>query len=120
MRKTLPKRKINRDAPPKIVYLIGFLAYAAWGAWAYLLFNFSPETLPNRVLFLTALAAAVFLTFLFLFYQSGKTLTGRAPEVIFYPAVRRALFLAGYVLLLAGMRLLGIFTWVNAGLLGLI
>ncbi len=120
MRKILSRRRINRDAPPKIVYLIGFLAYAAWGTWAYLLFNFSPDTLPNRILFLAALAAAVFFTFLFLFYQSGKTLTGRAPEVIFYPAVRRALFLTGYVLLLAGMRLFGIFTWINAGLLGLI
>lgn len=120
MRKILPRRRIHRDAPPKIVYLIGFLAYVAWGSWTYLLFNFSPENPLNRVLFLGALAAAVFLTSLFLLYQSGRILTGRAPRVIFYPAARRAVLLTGYILLLAGMQLLEIFTWVNAGLLGLI
>ncbi|SRR4030042_1621067 len=120
MRKTLSKRKSSRDAPPKIIYLVGLLAYAAWGGWAYLLFNFSPEESLNRTFFLAVLFAAVFFTFLFLFYQGGKVTSGRSSEVVFYPAVRRAFFLAIFVLSLAGMRLLEIFTWINAGLLGTI
>jgi len=51
MRKTLNRRKINRDTPPKIVYLIGFLAYAAWGGWAYLLLYRPPDEPVNRLFF---------------------------------------------------------------------
>jgi len=120
MRKTLPRRKTNRDASPKVIYLIGFLAYAAWGAWAYLLFKSSPEGTSSRILFLAALTAATFLTFLFLFYQISKAISGRSPEVVFYPAARRALFLSVFGLVLGGMQILGIFTWINAGLIGLI
>ncbi|GMR19010.1 MAG: hypothetical protein BMS9Abin34_134 [Patescibacteria group bacterium] len=120
MRKILPKKRIKRDAPPKIIYLIGILAYAVWVGWGYVLLKVSPNTLPHRLLFLGALFSALFLTFLFLFYQAGKIITGRAPSVVFYPAVRRALFTGGWVAAAGTMQLLGIFNWVNVGLLGLI
>ena len=120
MRKTLSRRKINRDTSPKIIYLIGFLAYAAWGAWAYLLFNRDPNELANRIFFVLAIAAAFFFTALFLFYQLGKIATGKAAEVVFYPAARRALFISLFFLATALMRLIGIFSWMNAGLLALI
>jgi len=120
MRKVLSKRKVNRDASPKIVYLVGFLAYGAWGAWAYLLFTRDPFELANRFFFVAALAIAVFFTALFLLYQAGKIVTGKAAEVVFYPSARRALFVSVFFLLAALMRLIGIFSWLNAGLLALI
>src|SRR3989304_5779429 len=104
MRKVLTKRKINRDTPPKIVYLIGFLAYGAWGAWAYLLLYRPPDETMNRFLFVLAFCGAIFFTALFLFY----------------PAARRAFFVSIFFLATALMRLIGIFSWINAGLLALI
>ena len=120
MRKTLPKRKIGRDTPPKIVYLIGFLAYAAWGAWAYLLLYRPPDETVDRLLFVLAFCGAIFFTALFLFYQIGKVATGKAAEVVFYPAVRRAFLTSIFFLATALMRLVGIFSWINAGLLALV
>ena len=120
MRKVLTKRKINRDTPPKIVYLIGFLAYGAWGAWAYLLLYRPPDETMNRFLFVLAFCGAIFFTALFLFYQLGKIVTGKAAEVVFYPAARRAFFVSIFFLATALMRLVGIFSWINAGLLALI
>jgi hypothetical protein len=120
MRKTLSKRKISRDTPPKIVYLIGFLAYAAWGAWAYLLLYQPPNETVNRLFFVLAFCVAIFFTALFLFYQIGKIATGKAAEVVFYPAARRAFFASAFFLTTALMQLIGIFSWLNAGLLALI
>ncbi|MEX0587583.1 MAG: hypothetical protein WD159_02430, partial [Patescibacteria group bacterium] len=74
----------------------------------------------NRLLFLLASGAAIFFTALFLFYHLGKAATGKAAEVVFYPAARRALFAGLFFLTLGLMRLVGIFSWVNAGLLALI
>lgn len=119
-RKVLSKRKTKRDTTPKIVYLIGILAYGAWFGWGYILLKFSPDSLPNRLLFLGGFFLALFLTFLFLFYQAGKILTSKAPSVVFYPAVRRAFLVGGFFFLLGVMKLLGIFTLTNAGLFGLI
>lgn len=113
MRKLLRKRKINHDAPPKVIYLIGLLAYAAWGAWAYLLFSRDPAELENRLLFVAAFITAIFLTFLFLLYQVGKIISGRAARVIFYPSARRALFVSAFFLLAALMRLGGILNWIT-------
>jgi len=120
VRKVLPKRKTSRDASPKIVYLVGFLAYSAWGAWAYILFTRNPVELANRFLFVAAFAGAIFFTALFLLYQAGKIVTGKAAEVVFYPSARRALFVAAFFLFAALMQLVGIFSWLNAGLLALI
>ncbi|OGC59683.1 hypothetical protein A2890_02150 [candidate division WWE3 bacterium RIFCSPLOWO2_01_FULL_53_14] len=120
MRKTLSARKSNRDRTPKIVYLVGFLAYGAWGAWAYLLIYRSPDELVHRLFFILAFCAAIFLTALFLFYQIGKAATGKAAEIVFYPAARRAIFVSFFFLATALMRLVGIFSWLNAGLLALI
>jgi hypothetical protein len=120
MRKTLNRRKINRDTPPKIVYLIGFLAYAAWGGWAYLLLYRPPDEPVNRLFFVLSFCGAIFFTALFLFYQLGKIATGKAAEVVFYPAARRAFFASIFFLATALMRLVGIFSWINAGLLALI
>lgn len=120
MRKTLPARKTNRDATPKIIYLVGFLAYGAWGTWAYLLLYHSPDELVNRVFFILAFCAAIFLTALFLFFQVGKAITGKSVELVFYPAARRALFASFFFLAAALMKLIGIFSWLNAGLLALI
>ena len=120
MRKTLNRRKINRDTPPKIVYLIGFLAYAAWGGWAYLLLYRPPDEPVNRLFFVLSFCGAIFFTALFLFYQLGKIATGKAAEVVFYPAARRAFFVSIFFLATALMRLIGIFSWINAGLLALI
>jgi len=121
MRKVLPARKrVKRDATPKVVYLIGFLAYAAWGSWAWILLNLSSEEVLNQLAFLGASFLALFLTFLFLFYQAAKEATGKAPAVVFYPAARRAFFVAVFFPILGAMKLLGIFNLTNAGLLGLI
>ena len=119
-RKILPKRSTHRDTTPKIIYLIGFLAYVFWGAWGYILFNFPPDNIRNRLFFLGALFAAFFFTFLFLFYEIGKITTGKAPSVVFYPAVRRAFFAAIFFALWAIMSLLGIASLINIGLFGLI
>ena len=116
----LPKRRSNRDAPPKIVYLIGFLAYGAWGAWAYLLFSRDPAEPGNRLLFVAAFIAAVFFTGLFLFYQVGKAISGKAAQVVFYPSARRALFLSAFFLLAALMQLGGILNWITGTTLALI
>lgn len=120
MRKTLPKQKSRRDTTPKIIYLLGLLAYAAWAGWGYLLINRSPEQLADRALFLGAAFLALFLTGVFLFYQAGRTLTGKSPRVVFYPAARRALFFALFFLLVGVMKILSILNPLNAGLLGLI
>jgi hypothetical protein len=120
MRKILSKRKINRDTSPKIIYLIGLLAYAAWGGWTYLLLYRSPDELTNRLFFILSFTAAVFFTALFLFYQLGKVATGKAAEMVFYPAARRALLLGFFFLATALMKLIGIFSLLNAGLLALI
>ncbi|NIT03726.1 hypothetical protein GTO10_02220 [Candidatus Saccharibacteria bacterium] len=121
MRRTLPTRKkIKRDATPRVIYLIGFLAYAAWGGWAWVLFNLAPEGVPNQLVFLGTSFLALFLTFLFLFYQAAKEATGKAPPVVFYPAARRAFFVAFFFPALGVMKLLGIFNLINAGLLSLI
>ena len=59
-RKILPKHSTHRDTTPKIIYLIGLLAYVFWGAWGYILFNFPPDNIRNRLFFLGALFAAFF------------------------------------------------------------
>ena len=119
-RKILPKPRVSRDAPPKILYLVGFLAYASWFGWGYLLFNFPPDPVLNRLLFLGALFTALLFSFLFLFYEGGKLLTGKSSSLVFYPAMRRALLLALFFSLSAGMRILGIANWLNLSLLGLV
>ena len=120
VRKVLPKRGPKRDATPKVVYLIGILAYAAWAGWAYVLVTLSPDGLGNRVLFLLSAFLALFLTFLFIFYQTGRFTTGKAPSVVFYPAARRAFLVGIFVFIVGVMKLLKIFNILNAGLLGLV
>ncbi len=119
-RKVLSKRGPKRDATPKVVHLIGILAYTAWGGWAYILINLSPDAIGNKMLFLLAAFGALFLTFLYLFYQAGKAATGKSPSIVFYPASRRAFFVGIFVFLLGAMKLLKIFNILNAGLLGLV
>lgn len=119
-RKILPKRRASRDTPPKIVYLIGLLAYAVWIGWAYILFYLSPAPIYNRLLFLGTLSLALFLTFLFLFYEIGKISTGKAPSIVFYPAVRRAFITVIFFVTSAIMQLFDIANWINVGLLGIV
>jgi len=120
MRKTLPKQKTKRDTTPKVVYLLGLLAYAAWAGWVYVLINRSPEQFADRLIFLGASFLALFLTGIFLFYQAGRTFTGKSARVVFYPAARRALFFAVFFFLIGVMKILSILNPVNAGLLGAI
>jgi len=120
MRKTLSKKAAKRDTTPKIIYLLGLLAYAAWAGWGYVLINHSPDQFADRMLFLGASFLALFLTSMFLFYQAGKSFTGKAARVVFYPAVRRAFFFAIFFSLLGVMKILSILSLVNAGLLGAI
>ncbi|MDP1710760.1 MAG: hypothetical protein Q8L46_02370 [candidate division WWE3 bacterium] len=120
MRKVLRKRKTSRDAPPKAIYLIGLLAYGVWGAWAYLLFSRDPAEPENRLFFIAAFSAAIFFTVLFLFYQVGKIISGKAAPLVFYPSARRALFVSAFFLIAALMQLWGILNWVTGTTLALI
>lgn len=120
MRKILPKRRTKRDATPRIVYLVGALAYLFWAGWAFTLFKLPPDSSPYRLLFLGTLFLALFSTFLFFFYEGGKILTRRSPAVLFYPATRRSFFVAAFFTLAAGMKLVGISNLVNVSLFGLI
>ncbi|MEX1061597.1 MAG: hypothetical protein WEC39_00560 [Patescibacteria group bacterium] len=121
MRRTLPRQKTHkRDATPGLIYLVGILAYGAWGGWFYLLLTRSPEDLKNRLLFLGSFFLAILFTGVFLFYQVSHATTGKTPRVIFYPAARRGLFLAVFFLSLGAMKIFTILNPLNAFLLGAI
>jgi len=121
MRHALPRQKPQKHgATPGLIYLIGLLAYGAWGSWVYLLLTFSPDDIKNRLLFLVTFFLAVFFTGLFLFYQISHAVSSKAPRVIFYPAARRGLFLALFFLVLGAMKLFNIFNLLNSFLLGAI
>ena len=119
-RKILPKHSTHRDATPKIIYFIGLFAYLFWAGWVYILLKLSPSLLTNRLLFLGTLFGAVFFTFLFLFYEGGKISTGKAPPIVFYPAVRRAFLAAIFLFFWFAMSLFSIANPINIGLFGLI
>ena len=121
MRHTLPHQKPQkRDTTPGLIYLIGILAYGAWGGWVYLLLTSSPQDLKNRLFFLGTFFLAIFFTGIFLFYQISHATTGKTPRIIFYPAVRRGFFLGVLFLGLGAMKLFTILTPLNAFLLGAI
>src|SRR3990172_4935762 len=118
MRHALPRQKPQKHgATPGLIYLIGLLAYGAWGSWVYLLLTFSPDDIKNRLLFLGTFFLAVFFTGLFLFYQISHATSSKSPRVIFYPAARRGLFLALLFLALGTMKLFNILNLLNAFLL---
>ena len=120
MRRTLPKRKIKREGMPRFLYPIAFLAFAFWAGWGYLLFFIPPNKLISRILFLGVLFFALFLTFAFLFYEISSLFRKVKPRELFYPAARRALFIAAFFSFAGAMKLLGIANPLNLALFGAI
>jgi len=120
MRKILPKRTIKREGTPRFIYLIGFLAYASWAGWGYILYFVPPDKLTNQLIFLVALFFALFFTLTFLLFEITKLITGGKPAETFYPSARRAFLIAAFISLSGSMRLLGIANPLNLSLFGLI
>ena len=120
MRRTLPKRKIRREGMPRFLYPIAFLAFASWVGWGYLLLFVPPAEPINRALFLGTLCLALFFTFSFLLYEVSSLFREAKPRELFYPAVRRALFITAFFGLAGAMKLLEIANPLNVILFGLI
>jgi len=120
MRKTLPKRTVRREGIPRFLYLISFLAFVFWAGWGYILFNVAPDKLINQLLFLGVSFLALFFTFTFLLHEISTLIKKAKPTETFYPAIRRAFFIAAFLSLAGAMKLMQIANPINLILFGLI
>ena len=120
-RKILPRKSSKRVKTPNFIYPLVLLAFVSWGGWGYTLLFVQPTTLSGKALFLATLFLALFFTLTFLFYEAAAVLLRKGkPREIFYPAVRRALFVASFVSLSGVMVLTEVANTINLVLFGLI